>query len=417
MAAWTYSATSEANLMKIKYGKLKEKQFNQDNKVLSQLKIIKDFVGSEIKAPVELSIGGGISAGTLGTASVNKFASVSLTAKKLYGTIKIDSETMQAAKTDEGAFVRMTVKPVKTLMKSFNRNLERMIVRGDVTGTGALITGNASNSNVTVSGSTYTVSFDAASTYYESDASPFEEGDYLNVNSETTDLLIDSVTTTATSVVLTLTGTSSRLATLAAGPNPFGASDKLYMENSKDKELFGLDGILNASSSTLYGITVGRRWQAFQKAAGSVDISTDLINEVVIGMINKCGEKPDAIVCGLKQYVKILNMLEDKKSYDVRARYDADISFETIFVNSPMGKIPVILNRFMKETQIFFLNNEHIELHLRPEGFGWLDQDQKGTIFARDNSNRDDSYIADYGGYGQLLVNPNFQGILTGLAV
>lgn len=417
MAAWTYSATSEANLMKIKYGKLKEKQFNQDNKVLSQLKIIKDFVGSEIKAPVELSIGGGISAGTLGTASVNKFASVSLTAKKLYGTIKIDSETMQAAKTDEGAFVRMTVKPVKTLMKSFNRNLERMIVRGDVTGTGALITGNASNSNVTVSGSTYTVSFDAASTYYESDASPFEEGDYLNVNSETTDLLIDSVTTTATSVVLTLTGTSSRLATLAAGPNPFGASDKLYMENSKDKELFGLDGILNAASSTLYGITVGRRWQAFQKAAGSVDISTDLINEVVIGMINKCGEKPDAIVCGLKQYVKILNMLEDKKSYDVRARYDADISFETIFVNSPMGKIPVILNRFMKETQIFFLNNEHIELHLRPEGFGWLDQDQKGTIFARDNSNRDDSYIADYGGYGQLLVNPNFQGILTGLAV
>ena len=124
MSAWTYSASNEANLMKIKYGKLIVKQFNQDAVILGRLKKMEDFVGKQIDRPVIQSIGGGVGAGSLPTANENKIAKASLSSpKKLYAVVSIDRETMKAAKTDEGAYVRMTKFPVQIAVKSFNRNL------------------------------------------------------------------------------------------------------------------------------------------------------------------------------------------------------------------------------------------------------------------------------------------------------
>lgn len=413
MSAWTYSTTNEAQLMKIKYGQLLEDQFNAENVLFARLKMKEDFVGSQIDMPIVQSIGGGVGAGSLPTANESKIGKASLSAKKLYAVVNVDRESMKAAKTDEGAFVRFTAFPVKIAVDSFNRNLERMLTVGTATGTGALITGNASNTNVSgagSSGSPYVVSFDAASTYYDTDAAPFEEGDLLNVNSETTALEVVTIVTTATSVVLSLVGTSSRLATLA-GANPFGGSDILYMQNSKDSEIVGIRGAIAATSSTLYGVTVGRRWQAYQKNAAAA-LTTDLINEMVIKVKQQCGKSPKMILTSYQQYMKLLNLLEDQKRFPVPARR-ADVSFEAVQVMTPEGAIPVIASRFIKATEMFFLNDDHIELHLRPGGFEWFEDD--GTVFLRDASA--DSYTARYGGYCQSFINPHFQGYLYGLTV
>ncbi len=413
MSAWTYDATNEAKLLKIKYGKLIEKQFNQQNVLFARTKMIEDFVGSQIDMPIVQSIGGGVSSGSLPTANESKIGKASLTSKKMYAVTTIDRESMKASKTDEGAFVRFTKFPVQAAVSAFNRNLERILTVGDATGTGAIITGNASNSNVTgagTSGDPYIVTFNAASTYYDTDAAPFEEGDILNVNTETTELEISAITVTSTSVVLSLVGTSARLATLA-GANPFGASDKLYMQKSKDNEIVGIRGAIAASSSTLYGVTVGRRWQAYQKNAAAA-LTTDLINEMVIKMKQQCGESPTMILTSFAQYIKLLNLLEDHKRYPVPARR-GEISFEAIQVMTPEGAIPVIASRFVKATEMFFLNDNHIELHLRPGGFEWHEDD--GTVFLRDASA--DTYTARYGGYLQSFINPHFQGYLYGLTV
>lgn len=415
MSAWSYDATNEAKLLKIKYGKLIEKQFNQQNVLFARTKMIEDFVGSQIDMPIVQSIGGGVSSGSLPTANESKIGKATLSSKKMYAVTTIDRESMKASKTDEGAFVRFTKFPVQAAVSAFNRNLERILTVGDASGSGALIVGNASNSVVTGAGSSgtpYVVSFDAASTYYDTDAAPFEEGDLLNVNTETTDLEVVTVAVTATSVVLSLVGTSSRLATLASGCGAaFGASDKLYMQKSKDAEIIGIRGAIAASSSTLYGVTVGRRWQAYQKNAAAA-LTTDLINEMVIKMKQQCGESPTMILTSFAQYIKLLNLLEDHKRYPVPARR-GEISFEAIQVMTPEGAIPVIASRFVKATEMFFLNDNHIELHLRPGGFEWHEDD--GTVFLRDASA--DSYTARYGGYLQSFINPHFQGYLYGLTV
>lgn len=420
MSTYTYTASNEANLMKIKYGRLIEKQFNQQNPLFARIAKKENFVGSQIEEPIVQSIGGGVSAGSLPTANENKVVKATVTSKKLYAKTSIDRETMKASKTDEGSFVRFTKYPVQITTKSFNRNVERQFTRNDAAGAGVLISGHASNANVTgsgTSGSPYVISFDNASTYFPAQAEAIEEGDILNVNDETSELEVVTVAVTETggyaSIVVSVVGTSTRLAALA-GANGFDAADSLYMQKSKDNEVVGLQGALSATSGTLYGVTVGRRWKAFQKDASAAALSTDLMNEVIMNMKRKCGECPNMILTSYHQYIKLLNLLEDQKRYPLPAKgkLKGIISFQTIVYASPDGDIPVVMSRFMDSDKIYFLNEKHISLHLRPGGFEWFDED--GTVFLRESG---DSYEARYGGYGQFYINPHFQGYLHNLAV
>lgn len=426
MSAWTYDASNEANLMKVKYGKLIDKQFNQANVLFGRMKVKKDFVGSQIERPIIQSIGGGVSAGSLPTANESKTAKATITSKKLYAVARIDRETKAAAKTDEGSFVRMTAFPVKAATQAFNRNIERQLIRNDVAGAGKLITGAADSgtppsdvSGAGTSGDPYVISFDKASTYSAGNFEAIEIGDIVHVNSETTELEVVDMSVTlsggyATGTV-SVVGTSARLAVLADAccPLPFIQTDSLYMQQSKDNELFGLQGILSATSGSLYGVSVGRRWQAYQKDA-SAAISTDLLNDLIINVKRQCGVAPKMILMGYHQYIKFLNLLEDQKTYNLPARdkkFKGQVSFSAIEYLGPEGKIPVLLSRFMDDDKVYALNEDHIEMCLRPGGFEWFSDD--GSVFLRETT---DSYEARYGGYGQVFVNPHFQGYLYNLS-
>lgn len=390
--------------MKVKYGKLIEKQFNEENVLFGRIKKMEDFEGSQIEIPVIQSIGGGVSAGSLGSSSANKAAKATLTSKKLYAKVSIDRETMKAAKSDEGSFVRFTKFPVQVATRSFNRNLERMLTRGDVSGSGALAVGDAAT-NVSGSGTSglpYVVTLATNACM-----ACFEEGDILNYDTETTELeVVEVIESTKT---LKLVGTSAGLAALS-GIGPVPANKAFYMQKSKDSEMIGLKGVLEATSGTLYGIAVGRRWQAYRKDAFSAALSTDLINDVVINIKKKCGISPKLALASYKQYQAALNLHEDHKRYQVPARR-AQFSFQGLEIMTPEGAIPMVASRFVDDDQIYFLNDDHLELRLRPGGFEWFDDD--GTVFLRESG---DSYEARYGGYGEFFVNPHFQGLLDNLA-
>ena len=417
MSTWTYSASTESNLMKVKYGKLIEDQFNKNNPLFGRLKKKTDFVGSQIEIPVVQSIGGGVGSGSLPTASESQIGKATITSKKNYAVVSVDRESMKAAKSDEGAFVRFTAFPVKIATESFNRNIERQMTRGAADGNGAIITGAPSTdtdvSGAGTSGSPYVVSFDTASTYFPAQFAAIEVGDILNVGTETGELLVTDVSETYANGYSTgsisLVGTSAILLADVCGST--GLAESLYMQNSKDAELTGVQGAISATAGSLYGITVGRRWQAYQKDASSAALSTDLMNDVVINVKRQSGKSPKLIMCHFHQYIKLLNLLEDQKRYNVPSR-KGEFSFSALSFMSADGEIPVVSSRFIDSDKMYFLNDEHLELHLRPGGFEWFDED--GTVFLRESG---DSYEARYGGYGQSFINPHFQGYLYGLAV
>ena len=420
MSTWTYSASNEANLMKIKYGSLIEKQFNMDNVLFGRIKKSQNFVGSQIDHPVVQSIGGGVGAGSLPTANENKISKASLTTKKLYAVTSIDRETMKAAKTDEGSFVRMTKYPVKIATKSFNRNLERMITRAPLDGSGILVTGNASNGNVSgagTSGDPYVIQFNTAALYSLADIESIEIGDIVNAASETSalevvDVVVNSAVPGSIDFDLHVVGTSVALAADTA-TSPF--IESIYMQGSKDNELSGLEGVIAATSGSYKGISIGRRWKSYSKDAAAAALSTDLMNDVVVNLKRQSGESPDLILTSYHQYIKLLNLLEDHKRYQLPARdakFKGQVSFSGVEYMSPDGVIPVMASRFVSDEKMLFVNTKHIELACRPGGFEWFDED--GTVFLRESG---DSYEARYGGYCDLFINPHFQGQLDNLAV
>jgi hypothetical protein len=240
----------------------------------------------------------------------------------------------------------------------------------------------------------------------------WEENDFINYDAEATDLEVVKVIPSSRTVHLV--GTSSGLAALA-GSGPVPTSKKFYMQKSKDNDPLGLKSVCDATSSTLYGIDVGRRWQASQMDANGAGISTDRLNQIMLDVQYKSGKVPRMLVTSFTQYRKILNLLEDQKVYSIEPRAEdlkGKISFKGVEFMSSSGPVGIFAERFCDDDRVYALNDNYITSHHRPD-FGWFDDD--GTVFLRLSSS--DAYGARYGGYYQNYIVPTFQGVITGLAV
>ena len=239
----------------------------------------------------------------------------------------------------------------------------------------------------------------------------WEEQDFVNVGTETTTLRVAAVDPATRTV--SLVGTS---ATLAAASGSTATSAKIYMQGSKDNDILSIPHILSRTSSTLYNISVARRWKAgVYEDSSSVGLTVDMMNEDMLAIDRKTSKTPDLIVTSYTQYRKLLNQLEDKKTYELQPRAEnlrGHFSFKAMAYESAVGLVPIVFDRFVQDDAIFYLNTDYIELMHRPD-FGWFDDD--GTVFLR--SNDDDAYEARYGGYMENYMPPNFHGFRYGLAV
>jgi len=403
MSTWKYDQSTEKNLLKRTYGKHIDKQFNEDNILYARVMKKNDLEGDgTFRMPVEQSIGGGVSAGSLGQSSRNQNLEVVMTSKDLYAVVTVGRKSMKLAKSDKGSFVRFTKYPVKTAVRAFNRNLERMLTLGDLAGSGLL----ASIDSVTGTGTEvdpYVIVVPTTTVMEQ-----FEEGDLLHLNTDIAD-------TDAVEIVEVDVDASS-ISVIGQPSVAPAAADDIYMQKSKDQELSGLQGILKATTGTYNNVAISRRWKATQKDAAGQPVTTALINDVMIKLIKTCGEKPTMALASFEQYQALLDLHEDQKVYNLPAReakYKTQISFEGIEIMTAKGRIPVIPSRFVPASEIYFLNDAKMYLKCTEGGFEWFDED--GTVFLREANA--DAYGARYGGYVAFHVNPHFQAILFGLAV
>jgi hypothetical protein len=408
--------TDATELFKINYGKKSENVYNSANILLARMKKSYNFTGKQKTAPVPTKFVGGVGSGSLPTVNNDSVDEYTITRKKVYARAEIEREAIKAATNDEGAFVRMTKWAVQRAVESYMRNCSRILFNDSSAqsglGNGAVAFGDGST-NVSGNGTTgtpYLVTL--VSTTVEAFV---EEGDFLHYDTETGSAnFLEVVEYNPTTKVVSLVGTSAGLAALS-GSGPVPTNKALYMQNSKAKDPTGLGEVLRATSGSLYGINVKRRWQAgTQQDASGAGITTDMMNEDILEIDRKSGKCPNLIIASYKQYRKILNLMEDKKYFDVQPRSEnlvGKISFKALEYESPAGPVPLVFDRFMGDDQIFYLNDNYMEILHAPD-FGWFDDD--GTVFLRKSD--DDAYEARYGGYWETLVMPNYQGIRYGLA-
>jgi hypothetical protein len=393
-----FSLTTATNLFKIKYGKISDATYNAANVVWARVNKRNDFTGKRMDVAVPTSFGGGVGSGSLPTANNASYEDAQITAKKVYSVIEVDREAIKAAQDDEGSFVRLTKESVKKGVESCMRNLSRILFND---GTGALgqFSGNAGG---TAADPTLTIL--NTGTYGFKEAN-WEEKDYVNVNSLSSVFEITAVNPTTRVITLTRISGADDLTAIGAGTHT------VYMQNSRNADPSGLKGVLEATGSTLYGVNVGRRWQASaQVAAAGAGITADLMNQVMLDVERKSGQVPNLIVASYTQFRKILNFMEDQKQYPIEPK-SSELSFKAVEFMSTKGAVPIVVDRFVEDDRMYFLNDNYITVYNRP-GWGWFDDD--GTVFLRKASS--DAYDARYGGYCELYIPPTFHGYISGLA-
>ena len=105
--------------------------------------------------------------------------------------------------------------------------------------------------------------------------------------------------------------------------------------------------------------------------------------------------------------------MEDQKVYNLpNKNIKGNLSFQGVEFMSTRGPIGIFVDRFCEDDRIYFLNDNFIERHHRPD-FGWFDDD--GTVFLRETDA--DDYEARYGGYFENYITPTAHGVLYNLAI
>ena len=212
---------------------------------------------------------------------------------------------------------------------------------------------------------------------------------------------------------------ASQAYSLSYGSNKLAITDGIAMQNSYLNDITGLRGIANLSAlglGTIYNVAVQRRWSMEVLDAGAAAITVDLINQQMLKIERKSGKVPNLIVCGFKQYQKLLALQENQKRYNLSpkdSKYAGQFSFDGLQFMSTAGIVPVVYDRFVKDDELWLLNDNYITITMRPGGVQWFEED--GTVFLRDTGS--DSYSARYGGYLENYCIPTFHGQIKNLAL
>jgi hypothetical protein len=417
-----FSLTEQSGLFLTKFQGRSANMYNSANVLEGRIKKKYNFVGKQMNIETQLSFSGSVGAKLLPIGNSSKVEQAVITAKKVYGRTYVDRESLKAASSTEGAFQKYLAFPVKKTVESYMRNMSRILFSD-----GSSILGRGDGAtNVTGNGSVatpYLVTLRAS----DFNESKLEEKDFVQVvtglnagdnlagtaeGGDAVTNLLEVVAVNPSTRVISLVGFSAHLANLVGGPSPLATTTGLAMQRSYLAEPQGLGGVLTATSGSLYGLPVQRRWQSTQVDALGAGIITDAMNEVMLKTEKAFGQAPKMIVMNYNQLQKILAQLEDQKVYNLPNRnLKGALSFSGVEFMSTRGPIPMFVDRFADEDKMYFLNDDFIERIHRPD-FGWFDDD--GTTFLRIADS--DEYEARYGGYLENHIVPTAHGIITNLA-
>lgn len=396
-----FGITEANNLFKTKFLQYAEAVFNSSTPLLSQIQKVDTFTGKKLEFPVPFGYQGGVGTGSLPEANVADYQDVTINPKKSYAVTRVEREAIYASMDSEGAFVRAMQETIDKTVEAHVWNASRMLF-----GSGDGTLGTIDAGGVVDNGSgNYTLTISAA-TWKEAN---FEERMFINVETGNTDLFeVESVDPDNTAITVQRS---------SAGTQVPAATDEIFLQGSEDNDFHGLKEVCDATTGTLYGVSVARRWQSYQYAAASAGINPDLLNKVMINVEKKCGKAPKLLVTSYTQYEKILNQMEDQKRYSLTSMSPRDkklegvVSFEGVQFMSSAGPVKLFADKFCEEDRVYALNTDFIKMYRRPKS-GWHTDD--GTTFLRVAD--EDTLEARYSTYGNLYIAPTYQGVITGLA-
>ena len=350
-----FSLTDLSNLYRVAYGDFDIDAAGWDHsELIGMIKKSPKFVGNRLEMARLTDWGGGQSSGALPSSSVAVVARPFITAKSVYATSVIDSQSMKAARragSNTGAFMDATELSILCLKRSFSDQIARQFF-GD--GTGAL--GTISAVTVNAPGD-YTLTISAA-TWLEA---PWMLNDLYNISTGT-DLFLTSTIDIDTRAIRVVR---------QAGVQIPAIGEIIYKQKSRNQEMFGLKGVVDTvAGANLYGVAAGYRWMASTLAAAGQTLSVKLMRELDQKMrFLARGELPTDYIMSMTQ-LRLFEDGEDSKSIiyvepKVSPERQAGSQVAAVKING--RTIRLHWSPFAQNDRVYAINRNKVNMFIRPD--------------------------------------------------
>ena len=299
-----------------------------------------DVWGKEVVKLAPYGVNGGVGSGTesgdLPGCAGNNYAQFKLTLKNFYGNIEISDKAIRASANSAGAFVNLLNSEMEGLLKSSKFNFGRMLY-GDGSGLIATTVGNTSSS-------TNVLTVDSVKNLME--------GMVIDVY-DTSDMIVSNLTGVR---IISIDRAKKEITLSASASSVLGEGYKIYVQNSKDNELTGLEAIFGTAN--LYGLD--RSDYSFlnpYKVTDTTGVSTEAIQAAIDSIEEVAGGTIDFIVSSYKvrrAYIEYLSLNRINLDY-----MNLDGGFKALSYSG----IPFVADRFVDDKTMYLLNTSDFKLH------------------------------------------------------
>lgn len=299
-----------------------------------------DVWGKEVVKLAPYGVNGGVGSGTesgdLPGCAGNNYAQFKLTLKNFYGNIEISDKAIRASANSAGAFVNLLNSEMEGLLKSSKFNFGRMLY-GDGSGLIATTVGNTSSS-------TNVLTVDSVKNLME--------GMVIDVY-DTSDMIVSNLTGVR---IISIDRAKKEITLSASASSVLGEGYKIYVQNSKDNELTGLEAIFGTAN--LYGLD--RNDYSFlnpYKVTDTTGVSTEAIQAAIDSIEEVAGGTIDFIVSSYmvrRAYIEYLSLNRTNLDY-----MNLDGGFKALSYSG----IPFVADRFVDDKTMYLLNTSDFKLH------------------------------------------------------
>jgi hypothetical protein len=404
-----FSLTDLSNLYRIAYGDFELDAAGWDHsELIGLIQKSSKFVGNRLEMAQLVDWGGGQSSGSLPSSSTAYINRPFITAKSVYATSVIDSQSMKAARragSNLGAFMDATELSILTMKRAFADQVARQFF-GDGTGVLGVI-----NTVTAVGPGQYQLLITNLSWLQ----APWMLNDLLNIDVGSDMFLVTNIDLAGQIITVSR---QTGVQVPAPGQN-------IYKQKSRNNEMFGLKGVCDTVAGSLYGVPVGYRWGAQRLAAAGQTLSVKLMRELDQQMrFWARGDLPTDYIMSATQ-LRLFEDGEDAKSIiyiqpEVSPERQAGSQVAAVKINGRTVRIH--WSPYCQEDRLYAINRNKVHMYIRPDTAegndpgGFIENGDSIFFPLQVSGTPLDSYGIFYATYAEFYINPTFTGVITGLA-
>lgn len=405
-----FSLTDLSTLYRIAYGDFELDAAGWDHsELIGLIQKSSKFVGNRLEMAQLVDWGGGQSSGSLPSSSTAYIYRPFITAKSVYATSVIDSQSMKAARragSNIGAFMDATELSILTMKRAFSDQVARQFF-GDGTGVMGTI-----ETVTSIGPGQYELLITSLSWLQ----APWMLNDLLNIDVGTDMFLISNIDLASRTITV---NRQTGIQVPAPGQN-------IYKQKSRNNEMFGLKGVVDTVAGSLYGVPVGYRWGATRLAAAGQTLSVKLMRELDQEMrFWARGDLPTDYIMSATQ-LRLFEDGEDAKSIiyvqpEVSPERQAGSQVAAVKINGRTVRLH--WSPFCQEDRLYAVNRNKIHMYIRPDTSegndpgGFIENGDSIFFPLQVSGTPLDSYGMFYATYAEFFINPTFTGAITGLAI